>query len=239
MGIFALVANEMRVVTDPVAYAQRTITNSQNIVQKALFSPDNDIKSVIIGLIKGTKKRISVAAFTMTDIDIAHALIEKQREGVIVEVIADLRCSETIWSKITLLKNADMTVYTCPKKKPQNKFPDDNNKICNRDDKFSFGPIMHHKFMIFEDVFGKTILLTGSLNYTWSAVHINQENVIILEDKTLIQAYKNQFTALKGRSDHVSGVSRTDPAQAINNVEFWWKKLKTIILPAPLLRSQE
>ncbi len=56
---------------------------------------------------------------------------------------------------------------------------------------------MHHKFVLFEkNILDKSLLWTGSFNFTKSANSKNQENVLIVDDAYLIQLYSNHFTRL-------------------------------------------
>jgi mitochondrial cardiolipin hydrolase len=48
---------------------------------------------------------------------------------------------------------------------------------------------MHNKFAIFD---GK-LLLRGSYNWTENAEDYNWENVIILDDTSVVRAYREQF----------------------------------------------
>ena len=58
---------------------------------------------------------------------------------------------------------------------------------------FANGPIMHHKFAIFDDA----KLWTGSFNWTASANRCNQENVIITTERSVCLQFKNCFDQLK------------------------------------------
>ena len=51
---------------------------------------------------------------------------------------------------------------------------------------------MHHKFAIIDNL----VLVTGSFNWTNMAAHYNDENVIIVENQSLIQKYIAEFDHL-------------------------------------------
>ena len=52
--------------------------------------------------------------------------------------------------------------------------------------------IMHNKFAISDN----RILLTGSYNWTFSANHRNDENLMVIDDPEIIARYQNQFEKL-------------------------------------------
>jgi len=51
---------------------------------------------------------------------------------------------------------------------------------------------MHHKFAIIDN----RILLTGSYNWTFSANHRNDENLMVIDDPEIIEIFQNQFVNL-------------------------------------------
>jgi len=56
---------------------------------------------------------------------------------------------------------------------------------------------MHNKFAVLDG----TVLLTGSFNWTRSAVLYNDENVLVLRDPGVARAYERQFEALWQRCE--------------------------------------
>lgn len=152
--------------------------------KQAFFSPDDNVQEILMQLIDQEKKSIKIAIFSFTDGKIAHALIDARRRGVSVELIVDVSGLRDKFSKIDLLKanGIKVTVYD-PK----------NNSIYNN--------IMHHKFVIFENnIGGKSLLWTGSYNFTKSATINNQENVLVLDEIHLIQKYSRQFELIRDRT---------------------------------------
>ena len=51
---------------------------------------------------------------------------------------------------------------------------------------------MHNKFAIIDN----RILLTGSYNWTFSANHRNDENLMVIDDPEIIEIFQNQFVNL-------------------------------------------
>lgn len=152
--------------------------------KQAFFSPDDNVQEILMQLIDQEKKSIKIAIFSFTDGKIAQALIDAVHRGVTVEIIVDVSGQRDKFSKIETLKahGVKVTVYD-PK----------NNTVYNN--------IMHHKFVIFENNIGaKSLLWTGSYNFTKSATINNQENVLVLDEIHLIQKYAHQFELIKERT---------------------------------------
>jgi phosphatidylserine/phosphatidylglycerophosphate/cardiolipin synthase-like enzyme len=51
---------------------------------------------------------------------------------------------------------------------------------------------MHHKFAVFD----AACLITGSYNWTRSASEVNEENVVLLYDRSLVRQFRERFEAL-------------------------------------------
>lgn len=133
------------------------------------FTPDENYQEVILNYIENAEEEIKVMIFTFTDLKIAEALAEAYKRGVEVKVITETFQSGSRWS-----------VYG----DYQNEFPfilDKNNKT------------FHHKLFLIDD---KNIL-TGSYNFTKSALEYNDENAVIINNnQELYQAYEEEFDFL-------------------------------------------
>ena len=151
--------------------------------KQAFFSPDDDLEKILIKLINAELRSIRVAVFSFTNGDIAQALIAAYKRGIPVEIITDITCLKDKFNKIDLLKKAGIKVFV---------YNPRNVSMLNN--------IMHNKFVLFEkNVGGKSLLWTGSFNFTKSAKINNQENVIIVDEMRFIERYSKQFALLKQR----------------------------------------
>ncbi len=154
-------------------------------IKKVLFTPDDDVKSLLLELINNEQQRIWIAAYAFTDGDVAKALLGARKRGIDIVIVADRECNAGKYSKIPLLAHAGIPVYLYPAKNASKKYS-----------------IMHNKFMIFQKAYGTHRLLwTGSFNFTRAAATSNQENIVILEDDPTIDAYLRQYEILKKRSE--------------------------------------
>lgn len=221
-GICATLAQGMRAIHNDVTYAEKVFLGGKSgRVVSVLFSPDNDIKRALIGLIKATKGRIYATTFTLTDLDIAQAFIDKHNEGVPVEMITDKNCMNTQWSKIPILGKHRLCVYA---------FPKVLKEALAEGQRFQRDPLMHNKFIIFVDTIAhKTLVWTGSFNLSRAANEVNQENVVIIEDAHLAELYRKQFYVIAGRSSLVSGVPCVQGIDACAEKVSWFESMRRLV----------
>jgi len=107
--------------------------------------------------------------YVFTDKELALPLINAKKRGVKVRVYLDRSQIESSYSVSRLLvqKGIKTRIST-------------NNYI------------MHNKFAIIDN----RILLTGSYNWTFSANHRNDENLMVIYDPEIIEIFQNQFVNL-------------------------------------------
>ncbi len=135
------------------------------------FSPDQPCTRKIVDEIGSAKREINVAMFTFTSRKIARALVKAKERGVKIRVIVDEGTSKARFCVVPLLLSRGIDV---------------------RVKRGSGGGLMHNKFAVID---GSTVL-TGSFNWTVSAQRRNDENLLIIRDKKLAQAYRNRFERL-------------------------------------------
>ena len=158
------------------------LCSNKTAICQAFFSPQDDIKAILIDLIAHEQKSIRVTIFMFTEKEIAQALIAAHQRGVLVEVITDGGNAKDRYSKIPLLQKEGIAVYIYQ--------PQDANSMLS--------DIMHHKFVVFEkNNSDKSLVWTGSFNFTKSANARNQENVVVLDDVAIIKQFRDRFEQLK------------------------------------------
>lgn len=135
----------------------------------AYFSPENSGRDELRNLLLQAKKSIWACIFTISDNDLANALIQRSRSGLDVKVISDDQKLHDTGSDIFRLKEEGVLV----------KIDDTRHH-------------MHHKFAIVD---GETII-NGSYNWTRSADEYNHENLIVTRDEALVRAFSNEFRSL-------------------------------------------
>lgn len=147
-----------------------------SIIEKVLFSPQDDIGTVLISFIEKESRSIKIAMYLFTDKKIAQALLDAAKRGVQIEVITDPCCLQNKFNKILMLSQERIPVWIYQSPDPK-------------------GNVMHNKFIVFGDGY----IWTGSFNATQSAQQRNQENVIVLKDEWLMQTYSDQFEKIKNK----------------------------------------
>lgn len=135
-----------------------------------LFSPkDKIITNNVVPLIQNAKKYIYIPTFIITHEELANELINAKKRGVDVKLIIDATNVYSRKSKIKELRSAGVPV-----------------KVEN------YAGKMHSKSIIIDDEY----IVAGSMNFTNSGENKNDENVLIIENKTLARYYKGFFEYL-------------------------------------------
>ena len=129
---------------------------------KLCFSPDGHCSTLILDAIGAAKQSVRVQAYSFTAKPIADALVEARKRGVDVSVIVDKSQRSERFSVLDLLNESDIPLYV--------------DYCC---------AIAHNKVMIID---GKKVV-TGSYNFTQSAESRNAENLLIIDDAIMAQAY--------------------------------------------------
>jgi phosphatidylserine/phosphatidylglycerophosphate/cardiolipin synthase-like enzyme len=169
------------------------------------FSPDDNVRSKLITLIRQEQDSIKMAVYLITDKGIVEELGKAKERGVEVEVVADVLSVDKNWGKVLLLKEYDIPVYVY----------DGGSQS-----------IMHNKFFIFtKNKDDKKLLWTGSYNPTQKADRYNRENVIIEDNESMITAFEHEFNRLKKISRRVHHRAKhTQEEPATQDQIRRWKK---------------
>lgn len=151
---------------------------------QVFFTPDDNIRDELIRYIGQEAEKIQIAVFMMTDSKIAKSLINALHRKISVELITDVGCLKERSSKINILCEHGCAVH-----------------IYNPSyDKKGRTSLMHHKFALFTNNLGKSMVWTGSYNFTKAASSTNQENALVLDDQKIFDIFSKQFQRLKKRS---------------------------------------
>ena len=132
------------------------------------FSPGEMGLELINRELRGAKQSLDICVFTITDNRISDSIIKAQDRGIAVRVITDNDKQFDDGSDIARMVRAGV---------PTRFDPDTDH--------------MHHKFAIVDG----DRLVTGSYNWTRGATR-NHENVTVLSDNTLIEAFSDEFDRL-------------------------------------------
>ena len=146
--------------------------SSRPSVASAYFSPGEDCRRAIVGLLDGARKSVDSCVFTITDDRLADALIAAHRRGVAVRVVTDDAKADDLGSDVSRIESAGIPL---------------------RVDRSPFH--MHHKFAVFD----ASTLLTGSYNWTRGAAFDNEENLVVVDDPRLVGPFLATFDRLWSR----------------------------------------
>lgn len=136
------------------------------------FSPSarHDALNIVLSIINGAQHNLDVAAYQFTSKPIATALVNAQKRGVSVRVVADQAANSDRYTAVTFLVNHRVPVRL-------------NGHYA----------IMHNKFIVAD---GHAVE-TGSFNYTSSADKRNAENALLIRNApTLAAKYQQEFNRL-------------------------------------------
>lgn len=136
---------------------------------KALFSPGQECKLALIDSMHQARFALDICVFTIADNHLTEAIVDAHNRGVDVRVLSDNDKSFDRGSDIQFMERQGVNVRL------------DNSPFH-----------MHHKFMVVD----KAILVNGSFNWTRSASEKNQENICIIENKSLAAEYLKEFDRL-------------------------------------------
>ncbi len=156
-------------------FAKKELTTKTGYINEAFFVPGDNVKKLLLSLIDNEKSSILFAQFLITDKDIAQALCDARKRNVWVKGITDYSGYVGKYQKIFMLEEKKIPIAAYKKA-------------------FS---IMHHKFYVFgRNIGNKPLLWTGSANGSRAGTTRNQENVIITNNKRLIDKFRARFRSL-------------------------------------------
>ena len=137
------------------------------------FSPEGSAERLVLNAICTARRSVHLSAYSFTSPSIVRALIDAQRRGVDVAVVADQKSNlvEDRSGKgriaLDLLSGAGVRVRM-----------------------IDVYPIHHDKFMVID---GESVE-TGSFNYTTSAARYNSENAVVMWHVPVVaQAYQQHW----------------------------------------------
>lgn len=171
-SIKGVIAAMIVAITAVVAYRLterkplQPIYDELGILITPCFTPMQHCQKQIIEAIDGAKEEVLMMTYSFTAKPIAYALINAQKRGVTVRVLADKSQKTANYSQIEMLHQNNIPV------------------------KYDSKPaIAHNKVMIID----QHLLLTGSYNWTNAAEFKNAENILFIESKQLADQYRGYW----------------------------------------------
>jgi len=149
---------------------------------ESYFSPEDNVASRLIELIKAEKKSIKIAIYSLRHRGIVNALIEAKKRGIVVEMIVD-PISVKGRSPLKRLSQEGVAIFVWNAQQVEGQF---SHKSKKRE-------LMHHKFCLFHE----ELVWTGSFNFTYEADRSNHENAVVLHDEEGARKFVKEFEHLK------------------------------------------
>ena len=134
------------------------------------FSLYDDPEAVIIEHLKRAELSIHIAMYYLTDSQISQEVVNAKNRGVELKIYLDSSQIDDKYSKSRFFINEGIK----------------NIRISSNSN------LMHNKFAIIDN----NIVLTGSYNWTASASERNDENLLVVDDETIVQRYQDYFNFL-------------------------------------------
>ncbi len=143
--------------------------SSLQAATEVYFSPSSDCENRIVKAIQESKKEVSAAVYSINNRKIVDALVEAKNRGVKVQILTDYIQATQRSSQILPMLDKGMDI------KVHSKFK-----------------IEHNKFGIYD----RTLVSTGSFNWTGPAARSNSENCIFLTEAPVILKFQERFDFL-------------------------------------------
>ena len=158
----------------------QTAVSAEMMVQ-ACFSPQGRCSTYILREIEQAKKELLVAVYAFTSEDLAAALLQAKKRGIIVQVVLD-REFDLANEKLSKGKFLDT------QKIPLRRVSGMKSNGAEKD-----SGLMHQKFAVID----RKIVFSGSYNWTHSADNSNDENLLLFRDAgPLAEEYRKAFFRL-------------------------------------------
>lgn len=135
------------------------------------FSPNGGCQERIIREIDKAQNYINIAMYSFTARPIAQALVRARKRGVKIKILLDRFQAKGKYSKSRYFEKRGFDV-----------------KIISGVGR----GLMHNKFAVIDGL----LVITGSYNWTASAEHRNDENMLVIYDDNVVKAFERRFLKL-------------------------------------------
>jgi phosphatidylserine/phosphatidylglycerophosphate/cardiolipin synthase-like enzyme len=146
---------------------------------ESYFAPRDEVGERVAAAVATARESVHFMAFAFTHDGIGQAMLERARNGVSVSGVFETSGSDTRFSEYIVFNDAGLDVYL------------DGNPYA-----------MHHKVIIVD----RRSVILGSFNFSQAADEDNDENLLIVHDPGLAQAYMAEF-------DRVLNTAKNPPSR--------------------------
>ena len=142
------------------------------------FSPKGGCTEAVVRELNAAKQTVFVQAYSFTSKDIAKAMLQAQKRGVVMHVILDKSNLTENYSDADFVAHSGMSVLIDAKH-----------------------AIAHNKHMIIDG----QVVITGSFNFTTQAERSNAENLLVIRDPRMAQRYLANWHDHEAHSEPYTG----------------------------------
>lgn len=136
-----------------------------------LSHPSDGPLKELLTILLNTKSSIDLCMYVLSFPALADIVIQLQEKAVEIRIIVDGREDEALRSQVGRLSNRGIRI---------------------RQNEESYSILMHNKFAILDG----SLLLTGSFNWTKTAVLLNYDNILVTSQPAIVEQYQRQFDHL-------------------------------------------
>lgn len=147
---------------------------------EVFFSTEGETKEAVINFIDSAEASLDIAAFIFTSGDIAKSLLNAKKRGVKIRIILDYKQKQNRDPVLLFIKEEGF-----------------NLKFVKGD----IGGFMHHTFAIRDN----NAVITGSYNWTDHSSKYNYENVVLVDETTVVGRYMEEFSSILKNSKPMEG----------------------------------
>ncbi len=159
----------------PGGTTQRLTLGGVNV--ETYYSPEDQVTNKIVMRLKQTVRTVDFMAFSFTEDGLGRVVMERAQAGVRVRGVFE-SLNEDQYSEYAKMKQAGLDVWL------------DGNRYT-----------MHHKVFILD---GRTVAF-GSFNFSRNAEKENDENLLLVDDAELAQAFTAEFERVLAQAKQSSG----------------------------------
>lgn len=157
-----------------------SVDGDAEMVVQACFSPQVKCSAHILREIDQAKKELLVAVYAFTHDELANALVQAKKRGVMVQVVIDREFDAS--------NERSKGKYFEAQKIPLRRLSGIRSATLDKE-----SGLMHQKFAVID----RRIVFTGSYNWTHSADSLNDENLLLFRDAgPLAEEYRKAFLNL-------------------------------------------
>ncbi len=141
-----------------------------------IFAPDSDIQTLLKDRIANTTQSIDLTTANLGPGELTNALTEATARGVEVRIVVDYQSARQKTPLVSLLKEEGLQIKAI---------------------KGKAGGQMNNNFAIFDN----KLLATGSYSWTNRATKHSHEDVVLIDDNSVIDSYRREFERMFGTED--------------------------------------